>query len=108
MQDTVSKTEQTEISAVVLVYGEEVLLMTEPDRLPTNHAPYRVVGTLTSREGKLCVTPVTEDRDSNMLILGATLGHFAAHVERVKSQGQTGDSLAWLERLHTLEGGEGR
>jgi hypothetical protein len=90
-----------DISAVVLVYGAEVLLLTEPDKLPANHAPFRVVGTLTSRDGQVAVSPVAEDKDANLLVLGAALPHFAVHVERVKAQRSHPD-IDVLERLAAL------
>ena len=92
-----------EISATVFIHGETVLLMTEPDKMPEDYAPFRAVGRFTYRGGQIEVTPVAEDRDANMLILGEGIRHFMAHVERVRQdEARTAGSVAWLERLHSL------
>jgi hypothetical protein len=92
-----------EISAVVLVYNDELIVMTEPDKLRANHAPFRIVGALTYVDGQVRVTPVAGDRDGNMVILGAAMTCFLAHVERVKKDAAlAADAVTWLERLYEL------
>ena len=76
--------------------------------MPHNIAPYKIVGYFRLRaDGET----VFDTPDKNTAILmGLALPAFAAHVAKVQSGAvsQPGDSVAWLERLHSLDSGEGR
>jgi hypothetical protein len=88
-----------EISAAVITntITGEILLMTEPDRMPADIAPFKVIGYFRLRaDGET----VFETPDKNTaLLMGLALPAFAEHVAKVK---KVGDSTAWLEHLHSL------
>jgi hypothetical protein len=90
------------ITAAVLVCGAEVLLMTEPDELPENNAPYRLCGYFTYRgDGSqpVCTTP---DKESAFL-MGLALPAFVDFVAKVTGERIAKHAdVAMLERLAAL------
>jgi hypothetical protein len=89
-----------EISAAVITntITGEILLMVEPDRMPADISPYRIVGYFRVRADGETVFD-TPDKNG-ALLMGVALPAFAEHVAKVK---KAGDAIDWLERLHSLE-----
>jgi hypothetical protein len=95
--------EHTDIRVAVLAHGMDVMLATEPDKLPVDIAPYALCGFFRYRGPDLPVECTAHDRHASFL-MGVALAAFAEHVAKVTEQDatQVGDSVAFLERLHKL------
>jgi hypothetical protein len=95
--------ETKEIKAAVLNNPNtgEILLMTEPHKMPADISPYKVIGYFRVREDGETVFD-TANKDT-ALLMGVALSAFAAFVAKVQA-GAAGKSeaVAWLEKLHSL------
>jgi hypothetical protein len=89
------------IRAAVLEHGGEFFLVTGTSPLPESMEPFTYRGRFRWCDGQLQVTPNrnTENRDGDLLILGAALGAFASYVERVLGGSGSVDAL---ERMYQL------
>ena len=91
-----------EISAAVLTNGltGEILLMVEPDKMPADIAPFKIIGNFRLRPDGTASWDAVDL--ASAFLVGTALAAFAAHVDRVTAE-RRGDAVAWLERLHSLE-----
>jgi hypothetical protein len=88
-----------EISAAVITNTNtgEVLLMVEPDRMPADIAPFKIIGNFRLRPDGTASWDAVDH--ASAFLVGTALAAFAAHVDA-----RRGDAVAWLEHLHALEG----
>jgi hypothetical protein len=92
-------THAREISAVVIAHTitGEILLMTEPDQMPADIAPFKIIGNFRLRPDGSALWDAPDANSA--FLMGTALAAWAAHVDA-----RRGDAVAWLEQLHALEG----
>jgi hypothetical protein len=91
-----------EISAAVITNMNtgEILLMTEPDKMPTDITPFKIIGNFRLRPDGTASWDAVDH--ASAFLVGTALAAFAAHVDKLTAE-RRGDAVAWLERLHSLE-----
>jgi hypothetical protein len=95
-------THSQEISAVVVAHTitGEILLMTEPDKMPADIAPFKIIGNFRLRPDGTASWDAVDH--ASAFLVGTALAAFAAHVDKLTAE-RRGAAVAWLERLHSLE-----